>query len=120
MVKIIMDKMQQAVLIGLAFGAVIGIYVARLSHDLDKIRGGTLAHIFHYLGVVCFVAVLPGVLASLILGGGFGLALPVGFGFVAASFIALVIYGAVEQPFRARLVEEDRGWTEQDARSSGL
>jgi ABC-type sulfate transport system permease component len=61
---------------------------------------------------------LPVVLASLILGGGFELAFPLALSFMLTSLISLVIFATIEQPAREKAVNQ--GWTEQDARTSGL
>jgi hypothetical protein len=40
--------------------------------------------------------------------------------FVGVSFLSLLIYGIIEQAPRARAEVEDRGWTADKARTSGL
>ncbi len=117
-----MGKELQALLIGLALAAVLGYFTARSSAKREKIYGGTLALVFHYIGAGLFAATLPVVLVSLLLKGGFALAFPMAVGFLAASYLALVIFAYIEYPVYSaeERKKTERGWTEQDARASGL
>jgi hypothetical protein len=45
-------------------------------------------------------------------------AFPLALSFMVAGFLALVIFAIIEQP--ARSVQLSKGWTEQDARTSGM
>ncbi len=107
-----------ALIIGLGFGLTLGYFTARSSAKREKIYGGQQALIFHYIGASAVTGVLPVVLASLILGGGFGTAFPLAVSFMITGFLALVIFAAIEQP--ARSTQTSKGWTEQDARTSGM
>jgi hypothetical protein len=113
-----MDTPVLALLIGLGFALVLGYFTARGSARRERIHGGQAALVFHYIGAAAVTGVLPVVLASLILGGGFGLAFPLAVSFMLTGFLSLVIFAAVEHPARRR--QAVRGWTEQDARTSGL
>jgi hypothetical protein len=113
-----MDNAVLALLIGLACALGLGYFTARGSARREKIYGGQLALVFHYLGAAAMTGVLPVVLASLILGQGFGLAFPLGVSFLATSFVALLLFAVIERPARAR--HQKHGWTEHDARTSGL
>ena len=113
-----MDRTLLAILIGVGFGLVLGYFTARSSARREKIYGGQVAHLFHYLGSAAVTGVLPVGLSSLILGAGFGTAFPLGVSFMIAGFLALVIFAVLEHPARASHVPQ--GWTEQDARTSGL
>lgn len=117
-----MDKAQTALLIGVGFAVIFGFLTARSSNKREKIYAGPLAHIFHYIGAGSFTGVLPVVLASLIVGGGFELAFPLGVIFVLVSLGALVLFAVVEKPARDEALRnaKDRGWTKEDAVSSGL
>jgi uncharacterized membrane protein (DUF485 family) len=119
-----MAKEQIALLVGLAFAVVFGFLTARSSNKREKIYGGLLAQVFHYIGAGSFVAVLPVVLTSLIVGGGFKLAFPMGVGFLVTSLVALVVFAIFERPAleaaKRKIKTEDRGWTKEDAISSGL
>lgn len=114
-----MEKATTALTVGLVLGAIFAIYVSRRSNREQKIYGGTLAQVFHYLGALGFCMTLPTVITTLILHGGFGLAFPLGIGCVVAAFIALFIFALIENPARPTTIEEEV-WTEAKARSSGM
>lgn len=115
-----MENAQVALLVGLGCAAALGYFTARSSARREKIYGGQAALIFHYIGAAAVTGVLPVVLASLILGGGFGTAFPLAVSFMITGFVALVIFAVIEQPARSKHVQTSRGWTEHDARTSGL
>jgi peptidoglycan/LPS O-acetylase OafA/YrhL len=112
----------QALTISLVFGIVVGALTARSSYRREPIYGGVLAHVLHIAGAIAYAAVLPAVLSALILGGGFRTAAPLALALVATSLLALTLFAVVERPVRnQRLNERDEsGWTEEDARTSGL
>lgn len=107
-----------ALLIGLAFALVFGYYVAQQSNRQQKIQGGAAAQVFHYIGAAGVAGILPVVLASLILGQGFGIAFPLALAFLATGWLALLLYAIIERPARARTAAKDGGWTREDARKS--
>jgi hypothetical protein len=109
----------KALLIGVALGVVFGAYVARRSQREEPIHGGMLAQIFHYVGTVSFVSALPTVLAAVIMGGGFRVALPLAIMLLALTYLALFCYALIERPARP-VSTDDEGWTEEKARTSGL
>ena len=111
---------EKALLVGLIVGAFFAYFVARRSLREEKVYGGVLAQVFHFLGVLAFCMTLPTVITTLILHGGFGTAFPLGIGCVAAAFIALIIFAVIEQPARAKIEPEDDAWTEAKARASGM
>ena len=113
-----MENAPLALGIGLAFALGLGILTARGSANRETIHGGALAQIFHYIGAAGVTGTLPVVLASLILGGGFELAFPLALSFMLTSLVSLVIFAAIEHPAKQKAA--DQGWTEADARTSGL
>lgn len=115
-----MDNVVSALLIGAVCGLIFGIPITRRSISKEKIHGGKPAHVFHYIGTAAFVGVLPTVLASLVLRGGFSVALPLAFGLLTVSFGALFLFAIVERPARPQAAPEDAGWTREDAQTSGL
>jgi ribose/xylose/arabinose/galactoside ABC-type transport system permease subunit len=117
-----MEREPFALLVGIAFAIGLGFFTARSSNNREAIHGGSLAQLFHFIGAASFTGVLPVVLTSLILGGGFGLAFPLAVSFVAVSFVSLIVFAIIERPAlnRYQLEHQERGWTEEDARSSGL
>jgi hypothetical protein len=117
-----MDKTQLALLIGLAFALIGGYFTARSSSKRQPIHGGPAALALHYIAAAGVTGILPVVLASLFLGGGFGLAFPLALSFMGTSLLALLIFAVIEQPAhtQAQQASQERGWTEHDARTSGL
>lgn len=116
-----MGTPEKALLVGLVLGGLFAIYVSRRSLQQEKLYGGVLSKVFHFLGVLFFCMTLPTVLTVLILHGGFGMAFPLGLGCVAASFVALAVFAVFEKPARDRLKTEDEDlWTEEKARASGM
>lgn len=113
-----MDRTLLGLLIGLGCGLVLGYFTARSSARRERIYGGQAALIFHYIGAAAVTGILPLVLATLILGGGFHTAFPLALSFMVTGFLALVIFAVIEQP--ARSAQLAKGWTEQDARTSGM
>ena len=109
-----------ALLVGLILGSIFALFVARRSLQEQAIHGGTLAKVFHFVGVLGFCMTLPTVITALVLRGGFALAFPLGIGCVIAAFLALLVYAGFERPARAGLTPEEDVWTEEKARSSGL
>ena len=109
-----------AAIIGLALGVVFSFYVRRKSILEEKIYGGTLAQVFHYLGVLGFCMTLPTVISAGILRSGFLPSVALGFACIIAAFLCLVIFAAIEQPARAGVTPEENLWTEEKARASRL
>lgn len=114
-----MDRGLLALLIGVACAVVFGYFVARASAKHEAVRGGVFAAVFHYLGAAGASGVLPVVLANVLLGQGVIRALLSAALFFGVSFIALMVYAALELPARPE-DEELSGWTKEDALSSGL
>jgi hypothetical protein len=93
------------------------IPTARASIRKRRIYGGTPSQLFHTLGVAFYVAVLPaGICGTALVGFGFGL--PLLLVFLGLAFVALLIFAVFERPTIP--AEINRGWTEEDARTSGL
>jgi hypothetical protein len=114
-------RVRDAFLVSLVISIFLGGWVALVSHRADQVRGGTLSHILHYLGAIGVVGTLPGGIAAIALGAGFLGIVIVAVAFVLISVVSLWLYALVEHPARAaHATHEDRGWTEQDARKSGL
>ena len=109
-----------ALVIGAGVAIFFGAFIARKSAAEDKIHGGTVAQVFHYIASACVAGVLPVVIASLVLGNGFRFSFPAAIGFLSVGWLALLIYAAVEKSARDQLSDEDQGWTAEDARTSGL
>ena len=115
-----MDRSLIALIIVVASIAVFSIPVARRSQQRNKVYGGGFAQVFHFIAIAAYVGVVPAFLCGSILAGASGFGLPVGFTLLIIAFGSLLAYAVVERPARSVSVQEDRGWTEEDARSSGL
>ncbi len=115
-----MSIQEKALLVGLLIGGLLAIYVARRSLREEKVYGGIVAQVFHYLGALGFCMTLPTILTVLVLHGGFGTAFPLGIALVISSLIALFFFALVEHPARAKATPEDDVWTEEKARASGM
>ena len=115
-----MGILEKALLVGLIIGGLIAIYVTRRSLAQEKVYGGVLAQIFHFLGALGFCMTLPTVITVLFLHGGFGVAFPLGIGLVLTSLIMFVCFAAIERPARPRVTPDDDVWTEEKARASGM
>lgn len=107
--------------VSLLFGLIIGPFVARLSAQKETIHGGVMAQVFNFMASVLFVGLVPGVITGIIVGEGL-LVIPIAFGMLVLVFVSLILFALVENgPRKAALAKRvDRGWTEEDARSSGL
>ena len=117
-----MDNILLALLIGLICAFGLGYFIARESLRREPVHGGTVALVLHYIGAAGVTGTLPVVLASLLLHGGFQLAFPLALSFMGTAVVALLIFAVIELPAREKAEAEaqTRGWTEEDARTSGL
>lgn len=115
------------VLLGLGFGS----RMARNSLRSKPIHNG-VARVLHYLAAALMTAVTPTVLLNVIF-------MRIGFvdaagehwnvivstvlvilAMVAATLLLLLVHAILEKPILDQQVDADRGWTEEDARTSGL
>lgn len=116
-----MTTLPIAVIVGIVGGGVLGIFIARRSADQDAVLGGGVARALHYAAAASFGGLLPATLTAIILGNGIvGAFIMVGV-FLTLCWLALFGYALAERPARAALAtDDDPGWTEEKARSSGL
>ena len=115
-----MTHAEIAVVIGLGLGVVFSIYVRRKSILEEKIYGGIMSEVFHYLGVLGFCMTLPTVISATILRSGFLPSVALGFGCVILAFLCLLVFAVIEQPARAGITPKEEVWTEEKARASRL
>jgi ABC-type Co2+ transport system permease subunit len=115
-----MDRSLIALVIVILAIAVFSLPVVRRSQSREKIHGGGLAQVFHFVAIAAYVGVVPAFLCGSILAGTSGFGLPVGFTLLIVCAVSLLAYAVIERPARDASITEDRGWTEEDARSSGL
>jgi hypothetical protein len=113
------------ILISCVIGVMVGIFVGRRvaerSEHEEKIVGGKLARFCHQLSCIAFTGGLPAGLGGLLLGTGFRDAVFLALGFLGVSFLSLLLHAFIEYPAKQKAkLEDDEGWTEQKARTSGL
>jgi len=115
-------------LLFIAFMVIFGIVFGWLTHKAaikrEKITTKSpLALTFHYLASAIMAALTPGVLGMVIfLNISLLNALLIAVGMFAIAFLFMLPFANFEQPAltQARIAQEERGWTEKDARESGL
>lgn len=118
-----MEQQDLIAIVGLViFGLVFGALTARSSEKREAIQSRGAAQVFHYLACALWATVTPTVLVSvLVLELGLLPALGIAFSMVGVAYIMLILFAMLEQPALVRIQQqEDSGWTEADARSSGL
>jgi hypothetical protein len=115
------DTVIKTFAVWLAFAIVFGPLLTRSSIRRNAIHGGTVAHIFHFIGATALMTVIPTFIAALVLGAG-GEMLPFVITLAVVSMLSMIIFAIAERPALEayQKAQEDRGWTEEDARSSGL
>jgi len=86
-----------AFVIGVGFGVVIGIKIARDSNKKVPVRGGVLAQTFHYLACASLTGMLPFIIAGLIVGRAFLALFGTALGFLAVTAVMLLIYAVIER-----------------------
>jgi len=86
-----------AVIIGVAFGLVIGVKLARDSKRKQGLRGGAVSEVLHMLACAGVASVLPFIIAGIVLGLPFLTLLGTGVGFLAFVALALLAFAALEQ-----------------------
>lgn len=109
-----------ALTVGVVSGILIGTRLAKRSRKEQPIYGGSSATALHWLGCAAFTGGVPAGLIDVVLGRNVLAGIALALCFVGTSFLALLAYGLVERAPRARAEAEDRGWTAEKARTSGL
>ncbi|MFN8528637.1 MAG: hypothetical protein U0670_08515 [Anaerolineae bacterium] len=117
-----MDNVLTALVIALVIGIPLGLYVSLVSNRHVKVRGGLPAQIFHALASILLCTALPGVLAMVFVArAGFLNVIGFGLSAFALAYLSLCVYAVFERPtLQTTAQEEDRGWTAEKAKSSGL
>jgi len=119
-----MNEFLLPLVLGVPFAAWVGLYISRKSIQQQPIHGGKAARAAHYLGAAGAAGgaiYLPFVPILFILGRSVQWALVLGITSLLFGLVALVVFAFIERPFLAAVKPpEDRGWTEADARQSGL
>ena len=86
----------QVLIICAVFAIIFGPLTARSSHQRQAVTGGVIGHAFHLIATMASVAILPGILSALILGGGFLMMISLGVALLATSVIATLGYAVFE------------------------
>lgn len=104
------------------FGLLVGTRLAHSSDNRSKIYGDSRARFFHYLASSVMASITPFVLLSVVvLHMKLIPAILTAVGFFVVSLALLIPYAIFEKPaLEARKKQEDRGWTAEDAKTSGL
>jgi hypothetical protein len=92
-----MNEWLIAIIIGAAFGLVIGIKIARDSNAKAPVQGGPLAQVFHYLACSGLTGMLPFIIAGIIVGLPFVKLFGTAVGFLALTAIFLLIHASIER-----------------------
>lgn len=112
----------------------LGRMVHHRSLKQQPVYGGGVARFFNYLSGLCFVAILPTVCASVLFlhpemisvsGITLNPLIPIVLGLAALSLVSSFLFAVIEKAPAARIHQEQAqrerlGWTEKDAKSSGL
>ena len=105
----------------IVFGVVVGYVIAHRTEAKSPIHGGGIAWLCNYIASALIVSLPLTVILSI-----FALEMHavrviiMAIGMLALAFVILIVYAVVEKPYLEQSLQEDRGWTEEDARSSGL
>ncbi|MFZ4826853.1 MAG: hypothetical protein ACOYLB_05815 [Phototrophicaceae bacterium] len=107
--------------IGCIFGLIAGWFVHQQATTRETIYGGTPTQILHYLASATMTS-LPVMVLLVAVARGFVVALLTALSVTVISWVVLLAFAVAEkQPRHLALSKQvDRGWTEQDARTSGL
>ncbi len=112
----------------------LGLLVHQRSIERKSIRGGGISELFSFLSGLCFVSILPTILMSILFLHPEALqfagmtwhpliltVVALGLGSFAFAFLhALFERGPLERALQAEASRQTLGWTEEDARTSGL
>lgn len=110
------------VLLLVGFGIIAGTFVARSSKQREPLHGGALSETFHHLAASLMAVVTPTVLTGIfILQMGVLQALLIAVLLFGGAIVASVAHATFEKgALDALSTATDSGWTEDDARTSGL
>jgi hypothetical protein len=124
------------ILILVVMGLGVAYTTSRSSNKREKLHGGTASQVLNYLASGLLAMLAPTVLCNVVFihPNFLGTVAPFGWNitaFIHALVIALIMVGiallllmplaAIEKPFLDKLAKrEDKGWTKEDAETSGL
>jgi len=110
------------VLFLIGFGLLFGYFTAQSSNNRQSIHSSGLPRVFHYLSAAIMSALTPTILLSI-----FVLHLPfvqlilLAVGLFVLAILLLIPFAVFEKPLIEKAAQaKDQGWTEENARTSGL
>jgi len=128
------DTIYVLILVGL--GLLVAFMTSRSANNREKTHSGGVANIFNFLASGLIAMLAPTVLCSIffIHPNFLGTVAPFGFNItplahavlialvmIGLAIICLIPYAILEKPHLDRISEEeDKGWTREDAETSGL
>jgi hypothetical protein len=92
-----MNEWLLAIIIGAAFGLIIGIKIVRDSSAKLPVQGGPAAQLFHYLASVGLSGMLPFIVAGIIVGLPAVKLFGTAVGFLVAAAVFLLIHALFER-----------------------
>ena len=105
----------------IAFGLFFGYRTAQSSKKREALQGGALSELFHFLAAAIMATLTPTILISIFV---FRLGLlelvMLALGLFGLSLGFSFLHAIAEKPALQPAPPDDRGWTEEDARTSGL
>jgi hypothetical protein len=116
-----METQYIVLLIGILFGLGVGIRTEQSSNRREPVYGGGSARFFHYL-MSATASAMPVTIIACAITGGLLFAVYVALSLAATLWTSALIFATVERPARevALAQKAAAGWTEEDARTSGL
>lgn len=103
------------------FGLYFGRMVARGSIQAQPIHGGKTAEALHYAACAIMAGLVPSILVEVLVFRIGTRSILIGVVALIVVFTCLTAFAAVELPARAAArQQEDKGWTAEKARTSGL
>ncbi|MEO8607488.1 MAG: hypothetical protein ABI690_06380 [Chloroflexota bacterium] len=119
-----MNQFILPLVLGVPFAIWVGLYIARKALKENPVYGGKAALAAHNVGAIGASAgaiYLPFVPMMFILGKPVQWAITLGIASLLIGLASLVVFAILERPALAnRAPQADHGWTEEDARKSGL
>ncbi len=110
-----------ALIVGGLFGLGAGVFTARASQQREPIYGGGAAVAMHYFTASISTAT-PVMTILCLITGGFLYAVSVALSLLILSYASATVFATLERPAREGALSQKiaQGWTEEDARTSGL
>ncbi len=114
--------LRNALLVGLAFGLVAGYFTARASERREPIYGGAASRAMHYITASLFTGLPIATLLTAILGERWWAAVLTALALLVVVNVSAYIFAMLERPAREQALTQkaQQGYTEADARTSGL